>query len=56
MPAFGLLLVLGRADLVDRREGRVLQVTRGSTADDWNIDQRGLCSHSEDEGEDEGDV
>jgi hypothetical protein len=44
VPAFGLLLVLGRAVLVDRREGGVLQV---SGADDCNIDQQGLSSHLE---------
>jgi hypothetical protein len=44
VPAFGLLLVLGRAVLVDRREGGVSGASR---ADDCNIDQQGLSSHGE---------
>jgi hypothetical protein len=47
VPAFGLLLVLGRAVLVDRREGGVLQVSGASRADDCNIDQQSLSSHGE---------
>ena len=39
MPAFGLLLVLGRAVLIDRREDGVLQVSRASRTDNCNIDQ-----------------
>ena len=39
MPAFGLLLVLGRAVLIDRREDGVLQVSRASRTDNYNIDQ-----------------
>jgi hypothetical protein len=47
VPAFGLLLVLGRAVLVDRREGGVSQVSGASRADDCNIDQQDLSSHGE---------
>jgi hypothetical protein len=47
VPAFGLLLVLGCAVLVDRREGWVLQVSGASRADDCNIDQQGLSSYGE---------
>ena len=39
MRAFGLLLVLGRAVLIDRREGGVLQVNGASRTDNCNIDQ-----------------
>jgi hypothetical protein len=48
VPAFGLLLVLGRAAvLVDRREGGVLKVSGASRVDDCNIDQQSLTSHGE---------
>jgi hypothetical protein len=39
MIAFGLLLVLGRAVLIDRTEDGVLQVSGASRTDKCNIDQ-----------------
>ena len=39
MIAFGLLLVLGRAVLIDRTEDEVLQVSGASRTDKCNIDQ-----------------
>ena len=39
MPAFELLLALGRAVLIDRRENGVLQIRGASRTYDCNIDQ-----------------